>query len=219
MVGDKDTIAIHDKCILCAYNEDADEVNKMAVELMNGEQRTYYSADELDKNSDDRNDVPVEYLHSINIGGLPPHELDLKIGSPVILLRNLNPKIGLCNGTNLIVHKFIGQYCIEFEIVTEGAHKGTIVPLPRIDFTTSEADFPFIMVRRQFPVRLAFAMSINKAQGQSKKRVGLYLKRPVFAHGQTYVALSRSGIPWETRVLIEPQPGGQGKVEDAKRQE
>ena len=208
-----DKISIYDKAILCALNEEVDAVNKIAVELMNGDQRQFYSADELDKNSDDYHDVPIEFLHSLNIGSLPPHVLDLKIGCPVILLRNINPKIGLCNGTKLIVHKFIGQYCIEFEIVSEGVHKGSIVPLPRIDFTTSETDFPFIMVRRQFPVRLAFAMSINKAQGQSLKRVGIYLKRPVFAHGQAYVALSRAGIPWETRLLIEPQLEGQGKIE------
>jgi hypothetical protein len=59
-------------------------------------------------------------------------------------------------------------------------------------------------------------MSINKAQGQSLKRVGIFLKRPVFAHGQAYVAVSRAGIPSETRVLIEPQPLQQGKVEPPK---
>jgi len=175
--------------------------------------KQFYSADELDRNSDDYQDVPMEFLHSLNIGSLPPHVLNLKIGCPVILLRNINPSIGLCNGTKLIVHKFIGQYCIEFEIVSEGSHKGSIVSLPRIDFTTSETDFSFVMVRRQFPIRLAFAMSINKAQGQSLKRVGLYLKQPVFAHGQAYVALSRAGIPWETGLLVEPQPDGQGKVQ------
>ena len=105
---------------------------------------------------------------------------------------------------------------IEFEIVSEGRHKGTIVPLCRIDFTTSETDFPFVMIRRQFPVRLAFAMSINKAQGQSLLRVAMYLKRPVFAHGQAYVGASRAGIPNETRILLEQQEGGQGKVKDAK---
>jgi hypothetical protein len=55
-------------------------------------------------------------------------------------------------------------------------------------------------------------MTINKAQGQSLKRVGIYLKRPVFAHGQLYVALPRAAIPSETRVLIEPQPTQQDKV-------
>lgn len=154
---------------------------------MNGEQIQFFSADEVDRNSNHYHDIPIEYLNSISMGGLPPHILDLKIGCPVILLRNINPKIGLCNGTKLIVHKFIDQYCIELEIVTEGAHTGNIVAMPRIDFTTSESDFPFILNRRQFPIRLAFAMTINKAQGQSLKRVGIYLKRPVFAHGQFYM--------------------------------
>jgi hypothetical protein len=49
--------------------------------------------------------------------------------------------------------------------------------------------------RRQFPVRVAFAMTINKAQGQSFDRVGLILQREVFSHGQLYVACSRVTSP------------------------
>ena len=55
----------------------------------------------------------------------------------------------------------------------------------------SESRLPFKMQRRQFPVMLSFAMTINKSQGQSLLRVGLYLSKPVFTHGQLYVALSR----------------------------
>ncbi|KAA6355078.1 MAG: putative DNA helicase PIF1, ATP-dependent [Streblomastix strix] len=47
------------------------------------------------------------------------------------------------------------------------------------------------MTRRQFPIRLAFAMTINKSQGQSFDQVGVFLNRQVFAHGQLYVAFSR----------------------------
>ena len=217
--GIQDTIPLHDKAILCVFNEDVAEVNKIAIDLVNvgeEEQRICFSADELDQNcKDEFKNTPIEYLHTLEISGFPSHELNLKIGCPVILLRNYNPRIGLCNGTKLIVHRFIEKSGIEFEIVSEGKHKGTIVPLCRIEFTTSETDFPFIMIRRQFPVRLAFAISINKAQGQSLKRVGIYLKRPVFAHGQAYVAASRAGIPSETRILLEQQEGGQGRVNDA----
>ncbi|KAL7265439.1 hypothetical protein ACSBR1_003255 [Camellia fascicularis] len=50
---------------------------------------------------------------------------------------------------------------------------------------------PFRMTRRQFPVRLAYVLTINKSQGQSVKFVGVDLRTPVFSHGQLYVALSR----------------------------
>ena len=62
----------------------------------------------------------------------------------------------------------------------------------------------FILRRRQLPIRLAFGMSINKAQGQSLDRVGIYLKNPVFAHGQLYVALSRCTNSQNLRVLLPP---------------
>jgi ATP-dependent DNA helicase PIF1 len=46
---------------------------------------------------------PTEFLNSLSITGLCDHELHLKVGVPVMLLRNLDPSRGLCNGTRLIV--------------------------------------------------------------------------------------------------------------------
>ena len=75
--------------------------------------------------------------------------------------------------------------------------------IPRISITPSDADLPFKLIRRQFPIRLAFAMSINKAQGQTIPNMGLYLPKPVFTHGQLYVALSRVQSKNNISVLVE----------------
>uniref|UniRef100_A0A8R1ETS6 ATP-dependent DNA helicase n=1 Tax=Caenorhabditis japonica TaxID=281687 RepID=A0A8R1ETS6_CAEJA len=72
-----------------------------------------------------------------------------------------------------------------------GSNKGKDTFVPRIT-CYEDKNLPFHLKRTQFPVKLAFAISINKAQGQSFGRVGLYLPEDVFAHGQTYVALSRA---------------------------
>ncbi len=121
---------------------------------------------------------------------MPPHRLALKVGVPVMLLRNLDATSGLCNGNCLIIS------CLAWRlIVTQivgGAHVGNIVNILRITTTTNRLKWPFTLQRRQFPLQLAFAMTINKAQGQTMKTVGIFLLEPVFTHGQLYVALSRA---------------------------
>ena len=72
--------------------------------------------------------------------------------------------------------------------------------------------FPFTLKRLQFPVRLAYAVTVNKAQGQTFTRVGIYLPDAVFDHGQLFVALSRVGLPSDIRVLIQ-QTLTQGKFD------
>ena len=80
-----------------------------------------------------------------------------------------------------------------------GAYAGEDFLIPRIPFIPE--NFPIEMKRTQFPVRLSFSMSINKAQGQTLERVGLYLDEPCFSHGQLYVGCSRVGIENRLKIL------------------
>ena len=86
--------------------------------------------------------------------------------------------------------------------------------LPRVLCDTkADGDLPFTLRRRQFPLRLAWVMTINKSQGQSiNQRLGISLPRPVFAHGQLYVALSRASAFANVRMVVHPVPGQQGRL-------
>lgn len=94
---------------------------------------------------------------------------------------------------------------IEATIIS-GKSKGKDVLIPRIPMIPT--DLPFEFKRVQFPVRLAFAITINKAQGQSLSFAGLNLENPCFSHGQLYVACSRVGAP---KNLFVYTPNGKTK--------
>ncbi|XP_070030020.1 uncharacterized protein [Nicotiana sylvestris] len=144
-----------------------------------------------------------DFLHSLDPHGLPPYKLTLKENCPVILLRNLNPSEGLCNDTRLTCCDF-RTHVISAKIES-GDFKNTHVFIPRIPLLTSQDEkIPLQFKRTQFLLCLCFAMTINKAQGQILDFVGIYLREPVFSHGQLYVALSRAKSSNCVKILIRP---------------
>lgn len=194
------------RTILAPHNVNVSDTKDIVLEWMSGQTETFISADKvIDEGhtvpEQNQIPIPVEFLQTINTASLPPSELMLKIGCPLILLHNLAPSRGLCNGTRMILRRMSG--CVLEVQLIGGDHDGEIAFIPRISLTpTDTGEIAFRFSRRQFPVRLAFAMTINKAQGQSVKYVGLDLRVPVFGHGQLYVALSRTTSGQRVKVLL-----------------
>ncbi|CAN6842539.1 unnamed protein product [Brassica oleracea] len=157
------------------------------------EDKVYLSSDSIipsDVDIEENVVYPAEFLNSVKVAGLPRHCLKLKVGAPIMCLHNMDVADGLCNGTRLIVTQLLPRV-IEGRIITGNKIAGHPVWIPRMFVTPPDTKFPFRIRRRQFPVTLAFAMTINKSQGQTLESVGLFLPRPMFSHGQLYVALSR----------------------------
>ena len=180
-----------DRAILSSRNDLVESFNTEVAGLRIAEIREYVARDVIEGASgDDLSDYPPEILLSLSGSGLPHGKLKLQVGMPVMLLRNLYPKLGLCNGTRLIITQLFPNG-IQGEIVSPDARfNGELHFIHRIPVTTND-DLPFTLIRNQLPLRPCFSMTINKSQGQTLQRVGVDLSVPVFTHGQLYVALSR----------------------------
>ncbi|CAI9260840.1 unnamed protein product [Lactuca saligna] len=159
------------RAIVCPTNDSTDEINCQVLKMVATPARVYH-----------------------------PYELLLKVDCPIMLLRNINQKEGLCNGTRLIVSQLLPTV-IEATIIT-GTSIGKCVYIPRIKFIHKSSNLPFVFSGKQFPVKVCYAMTINKSQGQSLRKIGIYLSQPIFAHRQLYVALSRATSPDSIRILL-----------------
>ncbi|CAN1820802.1 ATP-dependent DNA helicase pif1 [Linum perenne] len=123
--------------------------------------------------------VVVSEVNNLLVNQLPGaskkyfSSLELKPYVTVMLLRNINPAAGMYNGTRVLL-THLGDYVLRGLIVGRN------------------------MEGRQFPIRICYAMTINKSQDQTLDQVGLYLPKPVFSHGQLYVTVSKSSLSRRT---------------------
>ncbi|XP_022032343.1 uncharacterized protein LOC110933428 [Helianthus annuus] len=206
----KDRDYFSERAILAPKNEVVHGINDRLLALFPGEEVEYLSSDSICP-TEEINDplhqdlYNPEVLNSVKVSGLPNHRLVLKLGVPVMLLRNIDQQNGLCNGTRLQITR-LGKRVIEAEILS-GGNVGLRTYIPRINMIPSDKKIPFKFQRRQFPITVCFAMTINKSQGQSLSRVGLYLRDPVFSHGQLYVVLSRVKTKDGVKLLIFDKDG------------
>ncbi|XP_004501122.1 uncharacterized protein, partial [Cicer arietinum] len=198
-----------ERAILAPTHDTVDIVNDYILSLIPEEEKEYISSDSTvlsDENCAVQGDwFTPEFLNDMKCSGIPNHRLRLKIGVPVMLLRNIDQANGLCNGTRLLINELCTNI-IGATVIT-GKNIGDKIYIPRMNLVPSDPAFPFKFQRRQFPLSLCFAMTINKSQGQSLSQVGLYLKRPVFTHGQFYVAISRVKSREGLKIVILDEEG------------
>jgi ATP-dependent DNA helicase PIF1 len=121
----------------------------MLLSYLPGAQVNFLSVDSA-KDIEVANTYPSEFLNTLEVSGTPSHKLPLKIGALVMLLRNLDPSTGLCNGTRMIVRRFTMRI-VEAEIITRKG-VGNVAFIPRIKFISKNSNLPFTFARKQFPL-------------------------------------------------------------------
>ena len=146
------------------------------VERIPGDLHTFHNIDTVG-DIDKATMFPTEFLNSLGLSGLPEHKLKLKINTVVILLWNMDVYAGHCNGTRYLI-KVIGQYrMILHKLDARDDDKNKVLILPQILCHYGGKSFPFELTQLQFPLKIAFALTINRAQGQSAKNVAFCSQR------------------------------------------
>ncbi|GBM58757.1 hypothetical protein AVEN_179313-1 [Araneus ventricosus] len=102
---------LSEKAILCPKNEDSVKINEQVLRKLPDQNKTYFSADSIIcEDQEEQNNFPLDFINTLTPSGMPPHELNLKVEAVSMLLRNLNPSSGLCNGTRLIIRKLLLKF-------------------------------------------------------------------------------------------------------------
>lgn len=201
---EKDYQRYESTAILAPLNEDVHYLNALILAKLKSKnkERTYLSRDVICPQFSQLN-LSTELLNSINQSGLPLHKLTLKTGAIAFIIRNINPTLGICNGTRIVITELHDNLVVG--MITSGKFKNTVVEVPRISLYSDEKR-SIQFKRTQFPLILAFATTLNKIQGQTLKKVGLYLKNDIFSHGHLYVGMTRPELFENIRVFFN-EPG------------
>ena len=146
----KDPEYLKERAILAPTLDIVQKLNEYMLSLIPGEEKVYLSSDSACRASfqidTPENIYTPEILNGINISGFPGHKITLKVGIPIMLLRNIDQSFGLCNGTRLIVTE-LGDHVIGATILS-GTHFGQKAFILRMNMSHSESKWPFRLQRR-----------------------------------------------------------------------
>ena len=147
-----------ERCLLAPCNWEANDINDIILNKFPGDIHNLWAVDKAvdpDSQLPMGSPYPTKVLHSTSLSGFPLAHLRLKIGCPIIVLCNLHSNDGVCNGSRGIV-TWIFTRVVEILL-----HSGDTCLILHIKLICSDAQLPFHLHHRQFPLALAFAITIN----------------------------------------------------------
>jgi len=195
----KSAILAHTNDRVAFWNHEVQQLLPLGVS------KSFFSANKLcDVHDNDANAelLTLECLQYCDAADVPTHHLKLHVGDLCILMRNIDKPLGLTNNQRVII-RALRASTIGVSIARDDSN--TVHWLPRIHFRFVMPGTSFEMIRTQFPLKLAYAFTVHKAQGQELQRVLLDTTTPVFAHGQLYVALSRVRTRGGIGAFVNPE--------------
>jgi hypothetical protein len=190
---------LNHRIILTTTNIQADRLNQAILDLIPSvPTHTLLSTDRYVCGSSSEVQLPPDILNDIEDNGFPSHSIKVKEGCIILLMRNMDVAGGLCNGTRLRIDH-IGTRVLRCTILS-GIHRGQVALIPKMKLLYNRKGIPF--TRFQFPIKLCYAMTIHKAQGQTFDRVGIDFTGTIFTHGLVYVGMSRCSSMENLRLFL-----------------
>jgi ATP-dependent DNA helicase PIF1 len=200
-----DPLQLMSRVILSPVNSVVDQINRRVTAMMPPDRpsQTYLSV-----NTPDAHDVydptsavfAIDNLQSIESADIPVHALHLIVGMPVMCMQNLDVANGICNGTTMIVER-LGQNIVWCRVNTRFGQR--LQPFAATKFTYNDNGFKFTRV--QLPLRVAFCVTVYRAQGGTYERVAFHSLRQLWAHGALFVAVTRTTTPEGLTILCDPE--------------
>ena len=203
------TFECSDRAIITGTNVRVDELNSKILTKLDGPVMTLHSVTRLDPQHHGRLEhvLPEEFLHSLKSPGVPDHNLRLKLNCLCLVMRNISVQDRVMNNTKVILRE-VGRKYVTVETLSE--HRQVL--LPRITFRFTLPRSGVTVERRQFPLRPCYAITVNKSQGQTLRRICYDVREHPFAHGQLYVGTSRVRNRQDILMLTRPSHLLDGKA-------